>query len=119
MKCVAPRRRTASTSSAPARQIRTGPTGTPVTWWPRRPGQSCRSKRTRDCRGPKAGANSERRNIMKGIGYLLCAVVALVGMVAYMPHASGQPDGESSPIDGVKISAGFRDWEVDHVDILV
>jgi hypothetical protein len=61
----------------------------------------------------------ERRNIMKWIGYLLFAVVALVGVVAYMPHASGQPDGESSPIYGVKIPAGYRDWKVIAVDNLL
>lgn len=40
---------------------------------------------------------------MKRIGFLLLAVAALAGIGAFMAHASGQSDGESSPIYGVKI----------------
>jgi catechol 2,3-dioxygenase-like lactoylglutathione lyase family enzyme len=36
---------TASTRSASASAIRTGPTGTPRTWWRSRPGRSCRHER--------------------------------------------------------------------------
>ena len=43
---------------------------------------------------------------------LLLAVATLAGMLAYSPHASGQSDGDSSPIYGVKIPAGYRDWKV-------
>src|SRR5271169_4191762 len=49
---------------------------------------------------------------MKRIGSLLFAVATLAGIVAYMPNASGQSDGDSSPIYGVKIPAGYRDWKV-------
>ena len=49
---------------------------------------------------------------MKRIGFLLLAVATLSGIVAYMPRASGQTDGDSSPIYGVKIPAGYRDWKV-------
>src|SRR5271155_2169488 len=49
---------------------------------------------------------------MKRIGFLLFAVATLAGIVAYMPNASGQSDGDSSPIYGVKIPAGYRDWKV-------
>jgi hypothetical protein len=49
---------------------------------------------------------------MKRIGFLLLAVATLAGTVAYMAHASGQSDGDSSPIYGVKIPAGYRDWEL-------
>ena len=49
---------------------------------------------------------------MKRIGFLLLAVATLAVIVAYMPRASGQSDGESSPIYGVKIPAGYRDWKV-------
>jgi Cytochrome P460 len=49
---------------------------------------------------------------MKRIGFLLFVVVTLGGIAAYMPHASAQSDGDSSPIYGVKIPAGYRDWKV-------
>jgi hypothetical protein len=35
--------------------------------------------------------------------FVLVAVVALAGVVAYMASASGQADGEAAPIFGVKI----------------
>ena len=49
---------------------------------------------------------------MKRIGFLLFAVAIVAGIFAYMPHASGQSGGDSSPIYGVKIPAGYRDWKV-------
>jgi hypothetical protein len=49
---------------------------------------------------------------MKRIGFLLLAAATLAGIFAYMAHASGQSDGDSSPIYGVKIPAGYRDWKV-------
>jgi hypothetical protein len=49
---------------------------------------------------------------MKGIAYLLGAVIALTGAVVYMAHASGQADGEAAPIFGVKIPPGYRDWKL-------
>ncbi len=49
---------------------------------------------------------------MKRIGFLLLAVAALSGIFAYMANASGQSDGDSSPIYGVKIPAGYRDWKL-------
>jgi hypothetical protein len=42
---------------------------------------------------------------MKRVGFLLLAVAALAGIGAFMAHASGQSDGDSSPIYGVKIPA--------------
>src|SRR5271156_2960941 len=56
---------------------------------------------------------------MKRIGFLLLAVATLAGMVASMPHAFGQSDGDASPIYGVKIPAGFRDWKMIAVDQLL
>ena len=56
---------------------------------------------------------------MKRIGVLLLAVATLVGIVAYMPHASGQSDAEASPVYGVKIPAGYRDWKMIAVAQLV
>jgi hypothetical protein len=49
---------------------------------------------------------------MRGIAYLLGAVVALTGVVVYMVHASGHADGEAAPIFGVKIPPGYRDWRL-------
>jgi hypothetical protein len=49
---------------------------------------------------------------MKRIVFLLLAVASLAGVVTYMAHASGQSDGEASPIYGVKIPAGYRDWKM-------
>jgi hypothetical protein len=40
---------------------------------------------------------------MRRIVFVLVAVVALPGVVAYMASASGQADGEAAPIFGVKI----------------
>ena len=49
---------------------------------------------------------------MKRIVILLLAVATLAGVVAYMARASGQSDEDSSPIYGVKIPAGYRDWKL-------
>jgi hypothetical protein len=56
---------------------------------------------------------------VKQIGFLLLAFVAVVGIVAHMAHASGQSDGESSPIYGVKIPPGYRDWQLIAVNQLL
>jgi len=53
---------------------------------------------------------------MKRIGFLLLAVVAAAGVVVHIVHASAQSVGDSSPIAspiyGVKIPAGYRDWQL-------
>ena len=49
---------------------------------------------------------------MKRIAFLLVAVAALAGVVAYMAPASGHADGEAAPIFGIKIPAGYRDWRL-------
>jgi hypothetical protein len=49
---------------------------------------------------------------MKRIGFLLLAIATLAGIVARIPHAFAQSDGDSSPIYGVKIPAGYRDWRI-------
>ncbi len=53
------------------------------------------------------------------IGFLLLSVATLVGIAAYMAHATGHPYGDSSPIYGVKIPAGYRDWKLIAVDNLL
>ena len=49
---------------------------------------------------------------MKRIVLLLLAVATLACVVAYMAHASGRSDGEAAPVYGVKIPAGYRDWQL-------
>lgn len=49
---------------------------------------------------------------MKWIAVALVTVGALAGAVAYMAPACGQADGAASPIYGVKIAAGYRDWRL-------
>ena len=49
---------------------------------------------------------------MKGLAYLLVAVVAMTGVVVYMAHASGRSDEDADPIFGIKIPSGYRDWKL-------
>jgi cytochrome P460 len=56
---------------------------------------------------------------MKRIAFWLLVVASLAGIVAYTADASGQSDGDSSPIYGVKIPPAYRDWKVIAVDHLL
>jgi hypothetical protein len=56
---------------------------------------------------------------MKRIAFLLVAVAAVVGVIAYMAPASGHAVGQASPIYGVTIPAGYREWKVIAVDHLL
>ena len=49
---------------------------------------------------------------MRQIVFVLLAVVALGGGVAYVTPASGQSADEAAPIFGIKIPAGYRDWKL-------
>jgi hypothetical protein len=49
---------------------------------------------------------------MKGIVFVMVAVAAPAGVVAYVAPASGQGDGETAPIFGVKIPPGYRVWRL-------
>ena len=49
---------------------------------------------------------------MRGIRYLLAAVVAMSGALIYMAQASGQAKGEATPIFGITIPPGYRDWKL-------
>jgi hypothetical protein len=49
---------------------------------------------------------------MKGVAYLLFAVLTLSGVAVYVSHASGQPIGEADPLFGIMIPAGYRDWKL-------
>jgi Cytochrome P460 len=55
---------------------------------------------------------------MKRIALALFAVAMLAGGIAYIGTASGQGDGEASPIYGVRIPAGYRDWRLISVNHL-
>jgi hypothetical protein len=39
-------------------------------------------------------------------------VTAVAGVAAYMESASGQSNGDASPIYGVKLPEGYRDWRL-------
>jgi hypothetical protein len=56
---------------------------------------------------------------MKRISFLLLAVATLAGIVAFTARASGPADEEAAPIYGVKIPAGYRDWNLIAVDHLL
>jgi hypothetical protein len=49
---------------------------------------------------------------MKRMALLLLTVATVAGIIAHLAHASGQPDENASPIYGVKIPAGYRDWQL-------
>jgi cytochrome P460 len=49
---------------------------------------------------------------MKGMTFLLAAVLALTGVVRYMAQAAGRVDGEADPIFGITLPAGYRDWKL-------
>ncbi len=49
---------------------------------------------------------------MRRIVFVLVAVGALAGVVAYMAPASGQADGEAAPIFGIQMPPGYRDWRL-------
>src|SRR5271170_2225195 len=49
---------------------------------------------------------------MKPIVFALVGVGALAGAVAATAPVSGQSDGEASPIYGIKLPEGYRDWRL-------
>ena len=49
---------------------------------------------------------------MKGMAYLLGALVALAGPVIYLAQASENASGEAAPLYGIKIPPGYRDWKL-------
>ena len=56
---------------------------------------------------------------MKRITFWLVAVATLAGIVTLTARASGPADEEASPIYGVRIPAGYRDWKLIAVDQLL
>jgi Cytochrome P460 len=55
---------------------------------------------------------------MKRLAFLLLAVATLISIAKLAP-AAGHSDEEASPIYGVKIPAGYRDWKVIAADQLL
>jgi hypothetical protein len=49
---------------------------------------------------------------MKGLGYLLVAVIAMTSATFYIAHASGSSDAQADPMFGIKIPPGYRDWKL-------
>jgi hypothetical protein len=49
---------------------------------------------------------------MKRIFFLLVAIATMAGVVAFTAPASGYADEEASPIYGVTIPPGYRDWKM-------
>jgi hypothetical protein len=49
---------------------------------------------------------------MKQIILVLFIVTAVGGLSAYVAPASGQSDGETAPIYGIKMPEGYRDWRL-------
>ena len=49
---------------------------------------------------------------MKRIAFLLVAVAAVAGVVAFTTPGSVNADAEAAPIFGIKIPPGYRDWKL-------
>jgi hypothetical protein len=50
--------------------------------------------------------------VMQRIAFLLVAVISVAGVIASLAPASGHADEQASPIYGVTIPAGYRDWKL-------
>jgi hypothetical protein len=49
---------------------------------------------------------------MKQIAFVTVAVAAVTGGIASRPSAAGQTDEQASPIFGIKIAPGYREWKL-------
>jgi hypothetical protein len=49
---------------------------------------------------------------MKQIAFLLIVIAAMAGVLASMSSTFGQANEQASPIFGVKIPPGYRDWKL-------
>jgi hypothetical protein len=54
----------------------------------------------------------QRRNSLKRIAFLLIAVAAVAGFVAFTASTSGRADGEAAPTSAITIPPGYRDWKL-------
>jgi Cytochrome P460 len=55
---------------------------------------------------------------MRRIFIAIVAAGALAGLISYLGPASGQADQDASPIYGIKIPKGYRDWRLISVNHL-
>ena len=49
---------------------------------------------------------------MKRTAYLLVAVAAVAGVVAFAARGSGHADEEAAPVFGIKMPPGYREWKL-------
>ena len=49
---------------------------------------------------------------MKRMVFLLIVAAIVAGVVAFTAPTTGHPDEQASPIYGVTIPAGYRDWKL-------
>ena len=63
---------------------------------------------TKAAREPHHG----KRDAMKWFSVLLLAPTLALSIVAALAFTAGHADDESSPIFGIKIPAGYRDWKL-------
>jgi Cytochrome P460 len=49
---------------------------------------------------------------MKRIAFLLLAITTVTGVAVFIARASGRGEGEATPIFGIKIYPGYRDWRL-------
>jgi len=64
-------------------------------------------------------SGQQRRSLTKKMAFCLVAVAMVAIVAGFTVRASGQADEEASPIYGVKIPAGYRDWKLIAVDHLL
>ena len=54
----------------------------------------------------------KRGGRVRGSPYVLGAAVAIAGVVAYIASATGDTGGDASPVFGVTLPIGYRDWKL-------
>jgi len=50
--------------------------------------------------------------LMKRIGYMLVAVIGLIGGIAYISLPPANADGQAAAGFDVKLPSGYRDWRL-------
>jgi hypothetical protein len=63
-------------------------------------------------RAPQSWSYDFKGETMKGIGFLLIAVTAVIAVMASLAPTSGDTNEPASPIYGVTIPPGYRDWKL-------
>jgi Cytochrome P460 len=61
---------------------------------------------------PGASLANMKGRAMKWFTILILAIVIALTILAALPFASGHAEDEASPIFGMKIPAGYRDWRL-------